>query len=205
MNAETRHNLIKVLNHMKDRCYNKNDRRYKDWGGRGITICQEWLTNSDLFVEWAEKSGYKKGLTIDRIDNNKGYSPDNCRWVTIAENNQNRRSSRWFTINGETKNLQQWCDFYNVPRSMVNARLENGWDIETALLIPKRQRNTDNIIGKQFGFLTVEKFVGIDKNRQSLYQCKCICGNTCIKTGNKLKTGHTKSCGCMHYKSNAKK
>lgn len=200
MDAKTRRKLLKVLDHMKSRCYDETDRRYSDWGGRGITICREWLDDADAFLRWAENSGYKPGLTLDRKNNDEGYSPDNCRWVTIAENNQNRRSSRFYTINGETKNLQQWCNEYSVSRSMVNKRLEMGWDILRALTAPKRGRSVDALIGRKFGWLSVISYAGVDNNRQTLYQCKCDCGRIYITTGNKLLTGHTRSCGCMKYK-----
>lgn len=190
---------MKVFIHMKERCYDETDRRYKDWGGRGITICQEWIENPNSFLRWAENSGYVPGLTIDRIDNDKGYSPENCRWVSIAENNQNRRSTRFYTIDGETKNLQQWCDAYSVSWSMVNKRLELGWDIKSALTTPKKQRDTSSLIGKTFGRLVVVRFSHIDKNRKSYYECLCSCGKTTTVDAQKLKSGHTQSCGCMQY------
>ena len=96
--------------------------------------------------------------------------------------------------------MQQWCDIYSLPRSIVNRRLELGWDIEKALTTPKRERDTDGLIGKEFGYLTVKKFDSVSENRQSVYQCECICGNICYVNGNKLKSGHTRSCGCMKYK-----
>lgn len=200
MHDDATKRIKRIFYHMKDRCYNKNDSRYADWGGRGIAICEEWLENIDDFVQWAISSGYEIGLTIDRIDNDGNYCPENCRWVTIKENNQNRRSSRYFTINGETKNLQQWCDFYSIRRSTVDVRLKLGWDIEKALTVPKRERNTTDIIGETFGYLTVVKFDSISKNRQSIYECKCICGKTRFVSDYKLKSGHTQSCGCMKYK-----
>ena len=87
MDRNIRKKLQKIYTHMKERCYDVNDRRYKDWGGRGIDICQEWRDNPELFIEWSISHGYEPGLSIDRIDNEKGYSPQNCRWVTLAENN----------------------------------------------------------------------------------------------------------------------
>lgn len=197
MDSATIKRLKKVLSHMKSRCYDSSDKRYEDWGGRGISICNEWLENPNIFIQWCAKSGYRPGLTIDRIDNNGSYCPENCRWVTISENNQNRRSSRYFTYNGKTMNLQQWCDEYNVSRSMVYKRLQMGWDFEKALTTPKRERDSNTLISERFGRLTVMEFIGKSKFRQSLYRCKCDCGNTTIVDGNKLKSAHTVSCGCF--------
>lgn len=194
--ASTARKLKKVLVHMKERCYNPNDRRYDDWGGRGIRVCDEWLNDPEAFVRWSVENGYQEGLTIDRIDNNGDYFPENCRWVTLSENNQNRRSSRNYTYNGKTQNLQQWCNEYNVSRSMVHRRLELGWDIEKALLTPKKERDKERLIGKKFGRLTVLEFSGVSQRRQSLYTCKCDCGTILVIDGNKLLTKHTSSCGC---------
>ena len=181
---------------MKARCYNPDDKRYDDWGGRGIQICNEWLNDPELFVRWSIENGYQEGLTIDRVDNDGNYCPENCRWVTVQENNQNRRSNRNFTYNGKTQNLQQWCDEYNVSRSMVNKRLDLGWDFEKALLTPNRNRDKKSLIGLRFGKLTVLEFVWKDKHRQSLFSCRCDCGNLVVINGNKLKSNHTNSCGC---------
>lgn len=189
--------LQKKYWHMKDRCYNPRNKSYTSYGGRGISICDEWLSDYMAFESWALSHGWVEGLAIDRIDNNGNYSPGNCRFVTAAENNQNRRTTKFYTINGETKNLQQWCDFYGVSRSMVNRRLMMGWDIEKALTTPKKQRDTSALVGKRFGRILVVKYVGASKTRQSLYECLCDCGKTCIIDGNKLSTGHTRSCGCL--------
>ena len=201
----SRKNLVKVFHHMQSRCYNPNDKLYKDWGGRGIKICNEWVENIDSFVSWAISNGYQKGLTIDRIDNNGDYFPDNCRWVTLAENNQNRRSSIFYTYNGKTQNLQQWCNEYGISRSMVNKRLKMGWDFEKALFTPKQTRDKESIIGNKYGLLTVIDFAGVDKNRQSLFKCKCDCGNIITVNRNKLETGHTSSCGCYRRVKASKK
>lgn len=205
MDKNMRRNLIRTFHHMHDRCYNKNDKRYNDWGGRGIKICDEWNEDIESFIQWAVSNGYQPGLSIDRIDNNDDYCPDNCRWVTLSENNQNRRSSRYYTYLGKTQNLQQWCDEFNVSRSMVNKRLEMGWEFEEALLTPKNTREVETIIGQRFGYLTVVEYVGTDTFRQSVFKCKCDCGNETFVNRNKLKNGHTQSCGCYRRKKVYKK
>lgn len=192
-----RKRILHTLSHMRDRCFNPNCKAFKDYGGRGIKVCDEWVNNPDSFVEWALSHGYEQGLAIDRIDNDGNYEPENCRWVTAAENNQNRRSSRFYTINGTRKNIQQWCDHYGVKRSMVIARLDRGWDIERALTQKRRTRDKSELIGKRFGRLVVESYEGTNKHRYSLFKCICDCGNTVIVSANKLKTGHTRSCGCL--------
>lgn len=94
----TKHGLSKlpiymVYKSMKRRCYSPKDKRFNRYGGRGISVCDEWIKNSVAFIKWAFNNGYKEGLSLDRIDNNKNYSPDNCRFISVAENNRNSSST----------------------------------------------------------------------------------------------------------------
>lgn len=86
----------RILAGMKQRCYNPNSEAFSFYGGRGIGVCDEWRNNPKAFVEWAYANGYQPNLTIDRIDNYRGYSPDNCRWVTMLDNLKNRRRAGRF-------------------------------------------------------------------------------------------------------------
>lgn len=192
-----RSRILHTLSHMRDRCFNPRNKAYRNYGGRGIRVCDEWVNDPDRFVMWALDNGYEEGLAIDRIDNDGDYRPDNCRWVTASENNQNRRSSRFYTICGRTKNLQQWCDEYGIDRSTVSARLSRGWGIIDALTRPKRKRDTEALVGRKFGRLSVLRFVGVDKHRYSVYECRCNCGNIVNVSSNDLLTGHNESCGCL--------
>lgn len=83
--------MYRIWSGMKRRCYNQNAINYNNYGGRGITVCDEWLNDFDAFQKWALAHGYADNLTIDRIDNYKGYSPDNCQWITIQEQQHHRR------------------------------------------------------------------------------------------------------------------
>lgn len=106
-------NLFNIWETMKQRCYNPKRHNYARYGGRGIVVCDEWLIAKN-FVLWALDNGYKKGLQLDRIDNNKGYSPDNCRWVTAKKNAQNTRKNVTLTIKGVTNCVSEWSRICNV-------------------------------------------------------------------------------------------
>jgi hypothetical protein len=119
---------------MKARCLNKNNPAFNDYGGRGITICNEWIGSFESFYNWAIGNGYKEGLTIDRIDVNGNYEPDNCRWTTMEIQQNNRRDNRIMTIDGFTASLADICRKYNVKYKKVWKRLYLGWTLENAII-----------------------------------------------------------------------
>lgn len=132
--GETGTPLYNIWHHMKQRCYNIKNHNYKDYGGRGIAVCDEWCNSYLMFKEWAINNGYEEGLTIDRIDNNKGYSPNNCRWADRKQQARNRRSTRLTTYKGDTRPLTEWCEILNLNYWTVVSRLDRlGWSIEDAL------------------------------------------------------------------------
>ena len=120
---------------MKDRCLNPNHIAYKSYGGRGIAICQSWANSFEDFRSWALANGYKPGLTLDRINNDKGYEPNNCRWSTSKEQARNRRTS----IVVEGRCLAEWARTAVVSPSCFYKRLKKGWGIHDALTTPARK------------------------------------------------------------------
>lgn len=124
---------------IRRRCNNPNMTCYKDYGGRGIKVCSEW-DSVENFINWSLLNGYKNGLSIDRIDNNKGYSPDNCRWVTRKVQANNKRNNHLITYNGETKTLAQWSEHLNLPYGVLKYRINNNWNTEKAFFSPVEKK-----------------------------------------------------------------
>lgn len=139
-NPHPRKNLYSLYNRIKDRCYHENNDDYKDYGGRGIHMCKRWLWESgfqnfinDIMKDW------QPGLSIDRIDVNKGYSPENCKLSNAKEQARNKRNTQRFELNGENLTLMEWCEKYNVKYSLVYKRLKmRKWNLLDALTRPKQ-------------------------------------------------------------------
>ncbi len=124
---------------MKARCSNPNHKRYKDYGGRGIGFQNSWNNFESFYNDM--KSTYREGLTLDRIDNEKGYSKENCRWVTVLKQNNNKRNNVYETVDGVTATRSELCDLYGVPRCTFYWRINNGMTVEEALKSKGRQRS----------------------------------------------------------------
>ncbi len=134
--------LYSVWSGMVQRCHNAKSESYKNYGGRGIFVCNEWREDFALFHEWANANGYKNSLQIDRIDNNNGYEAKNCRFVTPKENSNNRRNNRIICFNGESKTITQWAELHEMNVSVVKERFyQLNWDFRKALTTPVRDEN----------------------------------------------------------------
>ena len=130
---------------MKSRCYNPNNKSYKNYGARGIKVCDEWLTDSRKFVEWSLVSGWKKGLTLDRIDVNGNYEPNNCRWTSYEVQNNNRRNTVYITFNNQSKPVTQWAKELSISATTLRNRIKNGWSAKAALTTPVKSYKTKEV------------------------------------------------------------
>ena len=129
--------IFSIWRHMKSRCYDENVREYKWYGKKGVTMCDEWLNSFETFFNWSISNGYKENLTIDRIDCNGNYCPENCRWTTKYVQDRNKTSNTWITYNNETMVMSDWAKRYNINSATLYSRIfERNWSIEDALNIP---------------------------------------------------------------------
>lgn len=132
--------LYKIYKSIKNRCYGTYDKKHmKNYKDRGITMCDEWLNDWNLFKKWATENGYKENLTIDRINNNEGYSPNNCRWIPRKEQAANKRANVFITIGNETHTIAEWCRINNISNNAACKRIEAyGWNPIKAVTTPTR-------------------------------------------------------------------
>jgi len=128
--------IYSIYKGMTQRCYNSSNKKFKIYGGRGIKICDEWLNDRTTFFEWAFKNGYNDNLTIERIDSNKGYSPDNCKWATYAEQNRNTSQNFHVTIDGEDKIMADLAKEVGINRGILSYRIKTGMTPEEAISVP---------------------------------------------------------------------
>lgn len=135
--------LYRVYLHIKERCSNPSSKSYSDYGGRGISVCDEWLDSYEKFMDWSYENGYKDGLQIDRMDNDGNYEPSNCRWTDRVTQANNRRNNNFIEFNGEKRTLSEWEKETGIGQSTIWARIYKlNWSIEKALTTPVRGGNS---------------------------------------------------------------
>lgn len=137
----TKHNMRRkrqynIWSKMKDRCLNSKTKLYKHYGGRGITVCDKWLSFEGFWEDM--KEGYADNLTLERIDNELGYSKGNCKWATIQEQSQNKRTTHYITVDGERKSVTYFANKYKIDQDVVYYRLKSGWSDEDAVKKPNK-------------------------------------------------------------------
>lgn len=132
----SRSRIYRIWTGMKQRCLNQNSESYADYGGRGITVCNEWANDFQVFYDWAVLNGYSDKLSIDRINPNGNYEPSNCRWATMREQERNKRTNRMVLDNGAEIVLKDYCEKYGLPYRMILKRLLRGWELSDAIMIP---------------------------------------------------------------------
>lgn len=130
--------LFKIWGGMKERCYREKHPHYKNYGGRGIIICDEWLDFNN-FKKWSTSNGYNDDFTIDRIDVNGNYEPSNCRWVSMKEQLNNTTRSHYVYVNGEKLTVAQCSEKYHIPKSTVIWREKHNRDIITGAKMDKKE------------------------------------------------------------------
>ena len=120
------------------RCYCKSNGAYKNYGGRGIRVCYRWRSSFTNFLQ--DMGMPAKWMTLGRRNNNKGYSPANCRWETIKQQNDNKRTTRRISFSGKSMPLGDWARIVKLPRARIIQRLKRGWSVKDALFVPRRQQ-----------------------------------------------------------------
>lgn len=214
--------MYKIWLSLKQRCTNPRNKGYKNYGGRGINVCRQWLTSFQEFLEdVGERPSPKHSL--DRIDNDGDYEPGNVRWVIRGEQNRNKRGNVLLTWGGKTMLLTDWARGLGIAHATLRSRLTKGWSLERALttpnvfkqkappqkvaakndgqdLSPPREKGSGrrhiDRAGKRYGRLVVVRLAG-QKGRNFYWLCKCDCGAEKVAEGNCLVTKMTQSCGCL--------
>lgn len=155
---------------IKTRCYNQKYKRFNDYGGRGIMMCDEWNRNFNNFYDWSINNGFSPELSIDRIDNNGNYCPSNCRWVDAKTQGNNRRTNIFISHNGETHTVAEWSDITGIPSNVIRKRyFVSGWDADRTLnesVHNKSVKEPETITynGKTQTVLEWAKETGINRN-----------------------------------------
>ena len=135
------HHLYRIWSSMKRRCNSPNTKEYAHYGGRGIYVCDEWMHDAKAFYDWSMANGWKEGLTLDRIDNDGPYCPDNCRWVTYKIQMNNKSNNIRIDWKGENHTLSEWSEIVGLNVETLKYRIEVGWPVDKAMTVPPRVTN----------------------------------------------------------------
>lgn len=131
--------IYSIWRGMRNRCKNSNIPNFGDYGGRGIAVCEEWVNDFMSFYSWSMENGYSDELSLDRIDNNGSYSPENCRWATRIEQASNKRNNRFLRHNGEIHTIAEWGRIIGIDQVTILKRVKLGWSDEKILTTPVRK------------------------------------------------------------------
>ena len=140
--GDTGERLFGIWMGMKDRCYNANCPGYRYYGGKGVTVFDGWRYDYPAFKSWSYANGYADSLTIDRIDVNGSYCPDNCRWITLKEQQNNKTVNHLVIYHGKSRTVSEWSDIVGIDYKTLYQRLfKYHWDVESAFTKPVRHSN----------------------------------------------------------------
>ena len=167
---------------MKARCLNKNDKSYKNYGGRGITVCPEWV--NDFMIFYKDMGERLQGLTLDRIDNNGNYCKENCRWSSPKEQNNNTRRNRFITYNGKTQTIAQWADELGINYHMLICRMNRGWGAKRTLTESSNFGKYEKKVAQKKGKKIIKIFVSLSSAKKIGFNA----GHICECCQNKRKT-----------------
>ncbi len=166
--------------HIKQRCYNPKDAAYKNYGGRGIKVCDEWLDKKNGFINfynWAMNNGYRDDLTIDRINNDGNYEPNNCRWVTMKIQANNTRHNKIITFKNETHTLTEWSEILNINLQTLSNRIkQKNKTIEECFTKPSTTKKRVNQYDLNNNFIkqyeSISSALGSKKSPKIINCCK---------------------------------
>ena len=178
---------------MRGRCMSPKNQDYKDYGGRGIAVCDDWNDYRNFLADMGLRPSNKH--SIDRIDVNGGYSPRNCRWATAKEQGRNKRETRFVTVNGKSIAMAQLADDAGVPYGCLKERVKRG-DVKD-LSRPSLKSPVIDLSGAVFNRLTVIRLSGRTAAQKAIWLCECVCGKQVNVIAAHIKNGNTKSCGCL--------
>jgi hypothetical protein len=186
---------------MLGRCRNPNHASYANYGGRGITVCPEWYDFARFFADVGPRPPGQ--YSLERLDNSLGYVPANVTWATPTQQMNNTRRNIVVSVFGEAMTVTEASRRHDVVANTLQGRLERGLPPEIAVSStpPTGRPRSPVPTGQTFSHLTVLAFAGLSPDHHSLWKCRCSCGNTTIVFARSIRSGTTKSCGCLrgHY------